>query len=390
MRGQSLFEMVFNSLWNTTIQASVLIVVVMMVQWLLSGRLDARWRFSLWWLVVIRLLLPATPESSFSLFNHFRPELRIPSSNLTASVESATPNTIDETAQLPSEQPMIPSNPGLSVGSQKKTATIGGKDSLSSPWQNFESNDSHPQQTTNWKAFVLPGMVTLWASGALLLFGVGLFKSAQISLLMRKKPPIRLPQWEPLLEQCRSNLGVSQKLELAETPLVSNPLVFGLFRPKLLLPLGLSTTFTADELRHIFLHELAHVKRRDLWLNWLLALLQAVHWFNPIVWIGLHRLRADRESACDEMALVHSNDSSPVGYGETLLKLVERLPRHSSAPGMVGILEGASQMKRRMSLIVLFRKQKSMSLLLVAPLIVGLAMATLTDAKESKVSEHLT
>ena len=73
---------------------------------------------------------------------------------------------------------------------------------------------------------------------------------------------------------------------------LSSPAVFGLRRVSLLLPETGLDQLTDQELRLMFLHEMAHVRRQDMLLNFLLMAVQFVHWFNPLLWLGLHRLRA--------------------------------------------------------------------------------------------------
>jgi len=59
-------------------------------------------------------------------------------------------------------------------------------------------------------------------------------------------------------------------------------------------------------LRYVFLHELGHLKRGDILVNWLMALPLVLHWFNPLVWYAIQRIRVDGESACDALALSHA------------------------------------------------------------------------------------
>ena len=88
------------------------------------------------------------------------------------------------------------------------------------------------------------------------------------------------------MDECRSELGIRQAVDLIETEAVESPAVHGLWRKRLLLPKGIFDRFSAEQVRCIFLHELAHIKRRDLEVNWLVSVLQALHWFNPLVWLG--------------------------------------------------------------------------------------------------------
>ena len=93
--------------------------------------------------------------------------------------------------------------------------------------------------------------------------------------------------------------------------------VLGVFRPVLLLPIGIAGLLTQAQLQAVVAHELAHVRRRDnLWAA-LHTLVQAIFWFNPIVWWMGGRLVAEREQACDEAVLAQGADAE--GYAANIL-----------------------------------------------------------------------
>lgn len=83
-----------------------------------------------------------------------------------------------------------------------------------------------------------------------------------------------------LLEDCKETMGVRTPLTLVETPATNCPALLGFVRPRLLLPAGFTSTFSRDELRYVFLHELGHIKRGDIPLNWLATIPLMVHWFD--------------------------------------------------------------------------------------------------------------
>lgn len=85
---------------------------------------------------------------------------------------------------------------------------------------------------------------------------------------------------------------------------------------------GSGSQFSVEEIRWMFLHEMAHLRRCDLWLNWVLEAVRAFHWFNPVVGWVLRRWREDREEACDIHAL-SADGVHPVPYGRVLLKCLE-------------------------------------------------------------------
>jgi hypothetical protein len=148
----------------------------------------------------------------------------------------------------------------------------------------------------------------------------------------------------------------------------------------LLLPTGLVSSFTREELRHVFLHELAHVKRLDIPTGWLTLELQSIHWFNPLVWLAFYRLRADRELACDALVLSYARTGENESYGLTIVKLLEEFGQSLSGPSLAGILENKQQMKERISMIAKFHKTER-GLALAIALLAGLTLITMTDAQ---------
>jgi peroxiredoxin len=168
---------------------------------------------------------------------------------------------------------------------------------------------------------------------------------------------------------------------LIESEEVESPAVYGFWRKWLLLPDGVFEHFSTVELRCIFLHELAHIKRGDLGVNWLVALLQVLHWFNPVLWLAWGRMRADRELATDALALAHVRDGDHRPYGDTILKVLEGLTGDAALPGLVGIAENKAQLKERLAAISRPGKHWSGAALAA---IIALSIVGLTDAQTEK------
>jgi uncharacterized protein (TIGR03435 family) len=138
-------------------------------------------------------------------------------------------------------------------------------------------------------------------------------------------------------------------------------------------------------LRCIFLHELAHLKRCDIWISWIVALLQSLHWFNPLVWWAFIRIRADRESACDALVLSYLRDEESDRYGRALINLLERFSQTQHLPAVAGIFESKVQLKRRLTMIAKFRPSTRFAGVWAAVLLVILSFGLLTDAKDNPV-----
>jgi len=125
--------------------------------------------------------------------------------------------------------------------------------------------------------------------------------------------------------------------------------------------------------------------RYGLWLflavNWLVALLQVLHWFNPVLWLAWARMRADRELATDALALAHVRESDHAPYGETILKVLEGLTGEPALPGLVGIVENKAQIKERLTAISRPRKYWKWAARAAVALVAGMG---LTGAQREK------
>ncbi|MDP1587738.1 MAG: penicillin-binding transpeptidase domain-containing protein [Prosthecobacter sp.] len=130
------------------------------------------------------------------------------------------------------------------------------------------------------------------------------------------------------LDETSREIGLKRVPRLLIGTANAVPMVWGVWRPRLLLPAGFER-WTADKLRGVLLHELAHLKRGDPLALWLAQWVKALHWFNPLAWLTIRQLRADQERACDDAVLRHGVRASD--YAQHLLDL----SRHTRiAPGL--------------------------------------------------------
>jgi hypothetical protein len=184
-----------------------------------------------------------------------------------------------------------------------------------------------------------------------------------------------------ILEDCRRTLEIRFPVSLLETKEVDTPALYGVLHPRLLIPKGVINSFEEKELRHVFMHELSHVKRRDMLMHWLMTLVQVLHWYNPLVWVAMARMSVDRELACDALALSHQVEPEEnESYGETLIKLLERFIQPVPSPGIVGLLEKDGSMRERMMMIAGFERAPRWQVP-AAIIFVLLGAACLTDAR---------
>ena len=356
-----------NWLLRASWQSAILVGLVLAAQRVFRRQLTQRWRYSLWMLVVFRLMLPVSPSSPLSIFNLSRRPSRITES----PARVVRPAYQSETEASP--------RPDFPVRTISE-ARDGGKPSFGGPARRDERNQSSPASTpypsTPWVRLVL----LLWFAGALFFATHVAWSAVLFNRSMRHLSPVTIPAVLELLETCRRAMGVRGSLQVLASPKISSPALWGFVRPRLILPESLLQRFSQEELRFVFLHELAHVKRGDIAISWLLAVLQGLHWFNPAIWFGFARMRAEREMACDALALSHADEAERKHYGQTIIKLLEVFSHASGVPGLVGILEDRHQMKQRILMIAKFKKGPRWSAFALC-LLTALGMVTLTDAR---------
>jgi biopolymer transport protein ExbD len=168
---------------------------------------------------------------------------------------------------------------------------------------------------------------------------------------------------------------------LAATGL-NTPALFGFWSPRLLMPQELLARLTDQELRHVFLHELLHLRRGDVLVNWAMIFLRAMHWFNPAVWLAFRRLRADQELACDAAVMSRLDAPERRDYGATLIKLLEDFSAQALCPGVVPFVTNKQVIKRRISMIAKFKPAGRLAMWGAFAIVGLLGIVTFTRASQ--------
>lgn len=173
-----------------------------------------------------------------------------------------------------------------------------------------------------------PFLLVLWSLGATIALCRFFAGHLRLWWIGRHTDPITDPTWIDLSRRVAHQLRLSTRSE-GGAPLVKEvrllrcrrptmPVCWGVRRPSLLLPSD-ADTWTVERRKIVLLHELAHAKRRDCLTQAIGQLAIAMHWFNPLVWLAVRRLRAEQERACDDLVLA-AGASAP-DYADHLLDI---------------------------------------------------------------------
>jgi beta-lactamase regulating signal transducer with metallopeptidase domain len=431
----AMLSSLFDWVVRVSLEASLVAAVVLGVQAVLGRRTSARWRYNLWLLVVARLLLPAVPESRWSPFNLLpgdgvrgaiadartaeqRARPLVPREGGARAggapgVAARQPQVLTrsqpvvpfagQTATAPGPQPVAAAMPDEIVVHVRHGDLVAAPDPTpaAEPAQAdvvpvVPSRHVRPAVAVSAPVEPFPrrtALLVVWLAGVALFLARLLWATLALARIVRRAEPVDDPAALDLLARCAAELRVARPPALRLGPDGFGPALVGCLRPRLVLPPAVLRGFAREELRVVILHELAHLRRRDVALNWLLAVLGAVHWFNPFVWLALGRMRADRELACDEVALGAAGREARAAYGPALLKLVASFaaggrpagqpapalslpplaPSPASAPGATGVLDSKAYLRRRIAMIARFDSRMPMRRPLLATALTLLA-----------------
>jgi beta-lactamase regulating signal transducer with metallopeptidase domain len=175
------------------------------------------------------------------------------------------------------------------------------------------------EQVMSWFRSNQDLLVMLWFAG-LTLFTLRFAGGYLLSRRLRRRGLTPAPEsWQRQLDQMARHMRVGQPVKLFTSTRITVPMVMGFLKPMILFPAGMLGGLTPDQVELILAHELAHVRRYDYLVNFLLTLAQMLLFFHPAMWLAAKFVRDERENCCDAVALRYHPD--PSRYARTLLTL---------------------------------------------------------------------
>ncbi len=240
------------------------------------------------------------------------------------------------------------------------------------------------------------GIVAVWLVGFLAVLTVWIARWLRISAVMRRAVTLRDGREVAVLRRVERVGGIRRPIEMLLSQTSLEPGIFGIARPVLVWPEGISKHLDDMHLEAVIAHEVWHVRRRDNLFAALHMLVEAVFWFYPLVWWLGSRLIDERERACDEEVVALGNDRQI--YAESILKVCE-FCLGSPLPCVSGVT-GADLKKRMVHIMndrILHQLGFAKKLLLTAtafaavavPVLFGLLKATPTHAQSQPATATL-
>ncbi len=175
----------------------------------------------------------------------------------------------------------------------------------------------------------------IWALGVVVLFGLAMRRWVEVYRLLKQSRAAH-PELERAARQLTKQLQMTSRVRVLVSEANLGPMVFGSYRPVLILPDALIAEKSPRELRPILAHELLHARRGDTTFGALQFIAQVLWWFHPLVWWAVRQANRTSERCCDEAAIANLN-CKPGEYARCLLDALELRARLSAAPALPGI-----------------------------------------------------
>jgi beta-lactamase regulating signal transducer with metallopeptidase domain len=211
----------------------------------------------------------------------------------------------------------------------------------------------------SWQSLVL----LVWAVGMLLVLLRLIVGTIRVRRIVRNATPLTDSSWSGLIDELSRELRFARPVKVLRSNQSVMPITCGVLSPVVLLPNG-ADEWSVDRRRVVLLHELIHVKRRDLLTQTLAQLVCALYWFNPLVWFAVAQLRKEQEWACDERVVAAGIKASD--YAGHLLELGRKFSARDWTAVTTTAIVRRSQLEQRLRAILQPAFQQSRSKLMKA------------------------
>lgn len=298
--------------------SAVVIFLMLGLSVLLKNRFTARWKYVVWLAVAMSLLVPARLPSNFSLIN-----FKVPGTESSGNEKITAKRIISADADSANvNSSKVNSEDSSTADSKMQDTAVTGKAFTGAVLKDEVQSDSASASLSGRHIVPLAAKIFMivWLAGAVikLLAEICAYCFSMRSLKRMSLPVNDLIKWKMYRDVCEQK-GIRRRPELMQNAGLSTPLLAGLFRTKLYLP---AVSYSAEELKLVYHHELTHYLHRDLWYKMLLRICASVYWFNPALLFMLWEADKDIENLCDAEVVRVCSRAERKLYRKLLLRTV--------------------------------------------------------------------
>lgn len=335
------------------LQSSAFILLLFILRPMFKKLLSARARYALWLIPFLRLAIPLSITSQWSIWNYIGVEHI-----------STTPMKLDS-----SVLPVLTTTSTSEVVGQVASQTVPGLTSVTA----ITMNASSPM---NWSV-LLPQLATwAWMAGVVVMLAWMLITNYHFYRVTRKHKQLM-------------TFGFPLPIHLVEG--LPSPCLVGIFRPRILV--NRTSMQSKEMLDMVILHEMTHYRHGDHLWTMLRALLLCIWWWNPLMWVANKYSKEDCEAACDEAVIRKMTGQQRQAYGMSLIELM----RHDAGKVLqlnigTSMSSGKKQMEERIKMIRknrLFNKKLMVCIMLCLFLFVPMLMTNAIGNPANLKEQHI-
>lgn len=273
---------------SLSLSGSILAGLIFAIKPLIKHRLSKSIQYYIWIVVLIRLVLPFSFETSIMNKMFYRdntPE------TVTAQNEIKSPAETAHNFDIPTT--------GGSISEGERAAVT-----AASP------------QGTDILALLKSNLLAIWLLGAIIVFSANILGYGRFIKYLKK---VNRPAEDEEIALLSELLWRRKKVTLVRNKYAATPMLIGIIKPCIIIP---DMNFTDGQLRNILLHEMIHLKRFDIAVKWLTVIAASLHWFNPLMYFIKKEVNDACELSCDERVIKNLSDEEKQEYGDTLISMV--------------------------------------------------------------------
>ena len=343
---------IFLSILGISVSIGLIVIGLIFLTSFLNKRYAAKWKYLIWIFLALRLLIPFSGANGQEVMDRMS-LLKVGTNS--ESEENDANNPIDTAMPYRGIVVEIPAQmtTPIKASSEKSTADI-----------------------------TMLDIVTLvWIIGSLIFIFVHLISYSHYKRqVLKNGKMIKETRILSQIFRLKRELHISRTVCVMEYDEAESPMIIGFIKPVLVLP---KEQYNSEDLFFILKHELVHFKRGDVYLKLLFVTANAVHWFNPIIWIMQKEAVIDMELSCDERVTQGTSFELRKAYTETLLSMLHKQCVRKTVLS-TQFYGGKKIMKKRFKNILIRNRKKNGISILICAVVLSITLGMLVGCSVTK------
>ena len=318
---------VFEKTILSSLVGSVIVLMILITKALFRNKLSSTFHYYLWFILLLKLIIPFGPQTSLNISNLFENSyMQAPTNENTQRLQISSSKQLED----------------IELGDSKLASAL------------------HPSNKSviniSLKTKIKKILCFTWIFGIVLLMSILLVGYKKLRKIINGSIKNVNRIHNEILYDSIKTMKIRTKVELASSTQITSPSLCGFLNPKILIPVSVLDNVCDEEFKYIMMHELTHLKNKDIFINWIITLLSMIYWFNPVLLYGFHKMRQDCEFSCDSQVMSYLGTGGHLEYGNALIRVLELASRNHGLIGTAPMIMNSMEIKRRIVMISKYKK----------------------------------